>query len=393
MVSSAGDEELLRSTETIRMLEQEGHRCSLDLQSMQRHSQALADRIVQLEGSLKQAVADASQQRQEIHASSGALAVMERSKQEVIRESALLRDEIVALRNKASAQAAERDVLMGRYEAERGRAKDLEDVLQALRAKEHSATLAEKGLSNEAFSLRDQLHKAVSERDRLVEELRVAAARRDEAQYELSKLKRHVSTEGAERDTLAGEVSNLRTKVQELQLVIDQQSSLLESKERDAVQLRSRMSKLQAEAEENERKVIELEGKMRRNDEVVAGLHASSRTQVHTVAAHEAEAMQIRSRLREAEEDLEKVRSELNMERRTLSSVQASVSVLQNEVTDCKADKERLRAQLEQAQSQVLPPLSSPSARAFRCRVLSNFFACCILLHLLVPLLKSDGAA
>ena len=326
---------------------------SLDLQSMQRHSQALADRIVQLEGSLKQAVADASQQRQETHASSGALAVMERSKQEVIRESALLRDEIVALRNKVSTQSAERDVLMGRYEAERTRAKDLEDVLQALRAKEHSATLAEKGLSNEASSLRDQLHKAVSDRDRLAEELRVSAARRDEAQYELSKVRRHVSVDGAERDSLAGEVSHLRTKVQELQLVIDQQTSSLESKDREAMQLRTRLSKLQVEAEENERKVIELEGKIRRNDEVVAGLHASNRTQVHSVAAHEQEAMQIRSRLREAEEDLTKTKNELRMERETLSSVQASVSVLQNQITECKTDKERLRAQLEQAHTQV----------------------------------------
>ncbi len=112
---------------------------SLDLQSVQRHNQALADRIVVLEGQLKTAAAEASAHRQEQQASSAALAMMERSKQEGIRENALLRDEIVALRAKVSSFSGEREVLMNKLDAEKARCKELEDILQ-VRALAHSCS-------------------------------------------------------------------------------------------------------------------------------------------------------------------------------------------------------------------------------------------------------------
>lgn len=54
----------------------------------------------------------------------------QRGKQEIVREGALLRDEIVALRGKVSSLSGEKDILASKLDVERTRSKDLEDVLQ-----------------------------------------------------------------------------------------------------------------------------------------------------------------------------------------------------------------------------------------------------------------------
>lgn len=81
---------------------------------------------------------------------------------------------------------------------------------------------------------------------------------REEIEYELTKVKRSYSSDSAQKESLSSEVSALRTKIQDLQSVVEQQTSALENKDRESAQLRLRLSKMQKEAEDNDRKVNRL---------------------------------------------------------------------------------------------------------------------------------------
>ena len=49
-----------------------------------------------------------------------------------MREGALLRDEIIALRGKIADLTAEKDLLRAQHEAEKGKGRELEDLLQVI---------------------------------------------------------------------------------------------------------------------------------------------------------------------------------------------------------------------------------------------------------------------
>ena len=91
----------------------------------------------------KQDAAERDAVSTELSSCKNVAALVEKQKHDAVREGALLRDEIVALRSKISNLTAERDVVRGTVEAEKAKVRDLEDLLQALRAKEHAALNAE----------------------------------------------------------------------------------------------------------------------------------------------------------------------------------------------------------------------------------------------------------
>ena len=102
------EEELLRLREIDEALEQEQYRSMLELQIGQRHVDGLSEKVVELQAQLRIADADAAAMKQEIGACRNVAAILERQKQDSLREAALLRDEIVALRTKIEQRDVER---------------------------------------------------------------------------------------------------------------------------------------------------------------------------------------------------------------------------------------------------------------------------------------------
>ena len=261
----AREEELLRLREVAEALEQEQYRSMLDLQTGQRHMDGLSEKVVELQSQLRLAGADSVAMKQELGSCRNVAALLERQKQELLREGALLRDEIVALRGKMEQRDVERAAQAEKLELERRRTQELEGVLQALRAREHASQEAERARANENVSLQDQLRKARDDVERQGQELLAVRARMEDLDYEAQRRQRACTAEGAERDGLQAEAAQMRTRLRELQEMTERQGVALEAKQEEMTQLRLRLSRMQAEAERSERHVLELETCLRRH--------------------------------------------------------------------------------------------------------------------------------
>ena len=154
------EEELLRLREIAEALEQEQYRSMLELQIGQRHVDGLSEKVVELQAQLRIADADAAAMKQEIGACRNVAAILEWQKQDSLREAALLRDEIVALRTKIEERDVERAAAAEKLDLERRRTQELEEVAQAVRAKHCAAQEAERVWANENAVLQDQLQKS-----------------------------------------------------------------------------------------------------------------------------------------------------------------------------------------------------------------------------------------
>ncbi len=260
----AREEELLRLREIAEALEQEQYRSMLDLQTGQRHMDGLSEKVVELQSQLRLAGADTVAMKQELGSCRNVAALLERQKQELLREAALLRDEIVALRGKLEQRDVERAAQAEKLDLERRRTQELEGVLQALRAREHASQEAERARANDNVSLQDQLRKARDEVERQGQELRAVRARMEDLDYEAQRRQRTCTAEGAERDGLQAEAAQMRARLRELQEMTERQGVALEAKQEEMTQLRLRLSRMQAEAERSERHVLELETCLRR---------------------------------------------------------------------------------------------------------------------------------
>lgn len=259
------EEELLRLREIAEALEQEQYRSMLDLQTGQRHVDGLSEKIVELQAQLRVAGADTAAMKQEIGACRNVAAILERQKQDLLREAALLRDEIVAQRSKIEQRDVERAAAAEKLDLERRRTQELEEVAQALRAKLCASQEAERVRANENVVLQDHLRKAQEEVERQAQELRAVRARLDDVEYESQRRQRACMAEGAERDGLQAEAGQMRGRLRELQEVTERQGAALEAKQEELTQLRLRLARMQAEAERSERHVLDLESRLRRH--------------------------------------------------------------------------------------------------------------------------------
>jgi chromosome segregation ATPase len=97
--------------------------------------------------------------------------------------------------------------------------------------------------------------------------MRLLRSRREELEYELEKKRRLVTHEAMEADSAATELSTLRTNARELHFVVEQQNTALQAKQEEVALQRERLLKIQAEAELNERRVRELDTKLRMSED------------------------------------------------------------------------------------------------------------------------------
>jgi len=100
-----------------------------------------------------------------------------------------------------------------------------------------------------------------------VQELRLLRSRREELEYELEKHRRLVSHESMDKDSATSELGTLKANVRELHFVVEQQNSALQAKQEEIALQRDRLLKIQAEAEANERRVRELDTKLRMSED------------------------------------------------------------------------------------------------------------------------------
>jgi hypothetical protein len=211
-------------------------------------------------------------------------------------------------------------------EAEKMKVREFEDLLQAMRAKEHAAVNAEQAAVVDSVGLHQRLQTALSENEKnvqvrtcrvltgarrvpcapsmhvrretsgththththnthtnqndadlltntqpgtceLVQELRLLRSRREELEYELEKHRRLVSHESMDKDSATSELTTLKANVRELHGVVEQQNSALRAKQEEISLQRDRLLKIQAEAEANERRVRDLDTKLRMSED------------------------------------------------------------------------------------------------------------------------------
>ena len=212
-------------------------------------------------------------------------------------------------------------------EAEKIKVREFEDLLQAMRAKEHAAVNAEQAAVVDSVGLHQRLQTALSENEKnvqvrtccvstgvlrvpcapsmyaymvrdfggctptqthnihtnqnvadlltntqpgacdLVQELRLLRSRREELEYELEKHRRLVSHESMDKDSATSELTTLKANVRELHGVVEQQNSALRAKQEEISLQRDRLLKIQAEAEANERRMRDLDTKLRMSED------------------------------------------------------------------------------------------------------------------------------
>lgn len=100
-----------------------------------------------------------------------------------------------------------------------------------------------------------------------LQELRLLRSRREELEYELEKHRRLVTHESMDKDSATLELSTLKANVRELHFVVEQQNSALQAKQEELALQRERLLKIQSEAEVNERRVRELDTKLRMSED------------------------------------------------------------------------------------------------------------------------------
>jgi len=70
-----------------------------------------------------------------------------------------------------------------------------------------------------------------------------------------------------DKDSATSELGVLKTNVRELHFVVEQQNSALQAKQEELALQRDRLLKIQSEAEVNERRVRELDTKLRMSED------------------------------------------------------------------------------------------------------------------------------
>ena len=216
----AREEELMRARETNSSLEQEQQRAAMDMLGLQRHADLVSEKLVEAQERVKQEAAEREALARELASCKNVAALVEKQKLEAVREGALLRDEIIALRGKMSNLTAEKDLTRAQQEAEKAKVRELEDLLQALRAKEHAALSAEQAAAADSVGLHQRLQTALNENELKAQELRLLRAQREELEYELEKHRRLVSHESMSKETAASELASLKANVRELTVVV-----------------------------------------------------------------------------------------------------------------------------------------------------------------------------
>jgi len=245
------EEELQRAREMLAVYESDQHRLQLDLQALQRHAEQLSERVVAGQSQAKREAAEVAAVHRELEASKGVSALLEQQKRDALRECALLRDEVVALRGRCEQAAAEKEVAFSRWEAERAKVRDLEEVLLGLRQREAGLSAA---ATTDSARLAEQVSVLEGERAHLAAEVRVLNARGEELERELLVVRSQSAS--------MNESGNLSNVSEEVQLVVEQQNAALRAKQAELAELRSRLGRMQQEAEANERTVLQLEARL-----------------------------------------------------------------------------------------------------------------------------------
>ena len=165
----------------------------------------------------------------------------------------------------------------------------------------------------ESVGLNQRLQTALSENEQHAQELRLLRSQREEMEHELEKHRRLVSHEAMDKDSATMELSALKAKVHELHSVVDQQTSALQAKQEELSLQRERLLKIQAEAEINERRVRELDTKLRMSEDANQVLQASARRNTSSLEHNSSEKDELRAALRRTEEQLDKMHSQVSM--------------------------------------------------------------------------------
>jgi chromosome segregation ATPase len=307
----AREEELLRAKDTVSALEQEQQRLSIDMLALQRHSDVVSEKLLEAQDRAKADASERESLHKELAACKNVAALVERQKSDAVREGALLRDEIVALRSQCANLTAEKDLVRGTLEAEKGKVRTLEDLLQSLRAKEHAAVHAEQAVATDNVGLHQRLQTALSENEKNAQELRLLRSRREELEYELDRHRRRVSHEAMDKDSATSELSVLKANLREMSFVVEQQNSALQAKQEEITLQRERLVKIQAEAEANERRVRELDMKLRMSQDENKVLQLSARQHGSSLEQHTVERDELRSALQRTEDQLDKMHSQV----------------------------------------------------------------------------------
>jgi len=142
-------------------------------------------------------------------------------------------------------------VAFSRWEAERAKVRDLEEVLLGLRQREAGLSAA---ATTDSARLAEQVSVLEGERAHLAAEVRVLNARGEELERELLVVRSQSAS--------MNESGNLSNVSEEVQLVVEQQNAALRAKQAELAELRSRLGRMQQEAEANERTVLQLEARL-----------------------------------------------------------------------------------------------------------------------------------
>eukprot|EP00960_Hanusia_phi_P004853 140472-Hanusia_phi.AAC.5 len=312
----AREEEVMRLREANAGMEQEMHRLHLQYQGVQRQQQELSERLLEAQNRNKAEAMSSRSSQEELQACKRMAAMLEKQKQECVKEGCLLRDEIVALRVKLDQAGGEKDYLRNQLEEERGKRGELESMLQELRVKGHASFQAERERATDNVELQEKLQRAVSENEHNAQELRLLRSRREELEFELEKHRRLISSKSMEEESMSDEISSLRANVEELQRVVERQDKALQAKREEQSHLKERLQRLQTEAEGNERKVLELETELRRQEVRAQSLNSAERLSSSSVERLVADKEELRQALRRTEEQLERTHQQVGQARR-----------------------------------------------------------------------------
>ena len=301
----AREQELAHARETIAALQQEEQRLATDLLGVQRHSDLVSEKLLEWQERGRVDAAERDALGMELAASKNAAQVVEKQKGDAVREGALLRDEIVALRGKLANLGAEKDLLRGTLESEKSKARALEELVASMRLKEHSVLDAASAADSDKLGLAQRLQAALSENEQNAQELRVLRSKREDLEYQLEKHRRLVSSEALDKDSVASELGTLKANVSELQFVVEQQNHALQAKQEELTLQRERLLKIQGEAEGNERRVRELDTKLRMVETEKTALQRSQGQHSASLDMHATEKDELRAALRRTEEQLD----------------------------------------------------------------------------------------
>ncbi|EKX50848.1 hypothetical protein GUITHDRAFT_103437 [Guillardia theta CCMP2712] len=338
----AREEEVMRLREANAGMEQEMHRLHLQCKGVQRQQEELSERLLDAQNRSKAEAMNSRSSQEELQACKRMAAMLEKQKQDCVKEGCLLRDEIVALRVKLDQVGGEKDFLRSQLEEERGRRGELEGMMQQLRVKEHAAFQAEREKSTDNVELQEKLHKVVTENEHNAQELRLLRSRREELEFELEKHRRLISSKSMEEESMSDEISSLRANVEELQRVVERQDKALQAKREEQSHLKERLQRMQTEAENNERKVLELETQLRKHEVRAQSMDSAERHSSSSLERHLADKEELRVALRRTEEQLERTHHQYKLVKESEGKLSQRVRELSDELEATVKEKEEL---------------------------------------------------